>query len=377
MATDFSIVSYNLHGFGSGLGMLPSLCKLHTVIAVQEHWLSDDGLTKLSDFDTNCRSYEVSAMTGALSTGYLTGRPYGGVGLTWHKSLGNRVSILGSDSSKRCIAIKVNISDSLAVVIVNVYLPCFSSSAEYTAELGSCLGYIYTLYNHYCGCEFVICGDMNFPCDNNNAGFVQANKTLTSLSIICCDDLIVGDKSTYINDSLGHRSSLDHFFVSRKIKRDLVSLQILHSGANLSDHLPVVAKFKWSVTRLECGNGKNNNSFRLRWDKCNLSDYYSVVYDTLNQIVIPSCCFGASGYDSVSEIYTNINMYYQNIVNILLIHYCLLSSRLFRASLTLLLKTTGQMSLTVLRKSQSSGIKYGKVLAVLKVFYLKLKLRLN
>jgi len=141
---------------------------------------------------------------------------------------------------------------------------------------------------------------------------------LTSLNIICCDDLIVGDKSTYINNSLGHRSSLDHFFVSRKIKRDLVSLQILHSGANLSDHLPVVAKFKWSVTRLECGNGKNNNSFRLRWDKCNLSDYYSVVYNALNQIVIPSCCFGAYGYGSVSEIYADINVYYQNIVNALL-----------------------------------------------------------
>jgi len=38
MTTDFSIVSYNLHGFESGLGMLPDLCKLHTVIAVQEHF---------------------------------------------------------------------------------------------------------------------------------------------------------------------------------------------------------------------------------------------------------------------------------------------------------------------------------------------------
>jgi len=30
-----------------------------------------------------------------------------------------KVSFQGSDSTKRCIAIKVNISDSLAVVIVN------------------------------------------------------------------------------------------------------------------------------------------------------------------------------------------------------------------------------------------------------------------
>jgi len=60
-------------------------------------------------------------MTGALSTDYLTGRPYGGVGFIWRKTFGNRVSFLGSNSAKRCIAIKVNISDSLAVVIVNAF----------------------------------------------------------------------------------------------------------------------------------------------------------------------------------------------------------------------------------------------------------------
>jgi len=115
-------------------------------------------------------------------------------------------------------------------VTVNVYLLCFSTSAEYAAELGSCLAFNDTLYNSCRSCKFVICGDMNFPCDNDNPGFVYANKTFTSLNIICCDELIVGNRSTYINNSLGHRSSLDHFLVSGKIKRDLVSLQILHSG---------------------------------------------------------------------------------------------------------------------------------------------------
>jgi len=93
-------MSYNLHNFGSGLGMLPDLCKLHAVIAVQEHWLSDYGLMKLNDIDINYRSDAVSPTTGALSTGYLTGRPYGGAGFIWHKSIDNMVWILGSDSTK-------------------------------------------------------------------------------------------------------------------------------------------------------------------------------------------------------------------------------------------------------------------------------------
>ena len=146
-------------------------------------------------------------------------------------------------------------------MIVNVYLPCFSTSDEYAAELGSCLGFIDSLYNSCRSCEFVICGDMNFPCDNDNPGFIQANKTLTSLNIIYCDEMIAGDRSTYINNSLGHISSLDHFFVSNKIKCDLVSLQILHSGANLSDNLPFVAKFNWYVARLEPRSGKKKQQF--------------------------------------------------------------------------------------------------------------------
>jgi len=167
MAADFSIVSYNLHGFGSGLGMLPDLCKLHTVITVQEHWLSDDGLMKLNDIYMNCRSYAVSAMMGVLC---------------------------------------------------------------------SCFGFIDTLYNSCCSCKFVICGDMNFPCDNDNPGFVQAHKTFRSLNIICCDELIVGDRSTSINNSLGHRSSLDHFLVSGKIKRDLDSDYVPNSVHESSDY---------------------------------------------------------------------------------------------------------------------------------------------
>jgi len=133
---------------------------------------------------------------------------------------------------------------------------------------------------------------MNFSCDNDNRGFAQANRMFKSLKISCCDELLVGDKKNYVNSSLGHRSSLDHFFVSRTIKHDLVSLQILNSAINLSDHLPVVAKFNWSIARLEPGNGKKNHSFCLQWDKCNLSYYYSVIYDALNQIVLPSFCFG-------------------------------------------------------------------------------------
>jgi len=130
-------------------------------------------------------------MTGAPSTDYLTARPYGGVGFIWHKSLGNRMSFLGSGSIKRCIAIKVNISDSLVVVTVNVYLLCFLTSAEYAAEIRSWLGFVDALYHSCRGCEFVTCGDMNFSCDNDNPGFVQANKTFTPLNIVCCGELFI------------------------------------------------------------------------------------------------------------------------------------------------------------------------------------------
>ena len=51
---DFSVVSYNLHGYNQGAPLLKSMCSSNEFnidcICIQEHWLTPFNLNKLSTF---------------------------------------------------------------------------------------------------------------------------------------------------------------------------------------------------------------------------------------------------------------------------------------------------------------------------------------
>jgi endonuclease/exonuclease/phosphatase (EEP) superfamily protein YafD len=64
------------------------------------------------------------------------------------------------------------------------------------------------------------------------------------LGICSCDDLYLStDGFTYRNSALGHGSFIDHLFVSDALRPLSGSLFAEESGANVSDHRPVIAKF--------------------------------------------------------------------------------------------------------------------------------------
>jgi len=77
---DIRIVSFNMRGFYQGFTVVKDLInrEFPDVIALQEHWLTPDNLTKLEQHFTDyfCR-FGCSAMTNCLQTGKLRGRvPY-------------------------------------------------------------------------------------------------------------------------------------------------------------------------------------------------------------------------------------------------------------------------------------------------------------
>src|SRR2546425_4147850 len=95
----FSIncASFNMHGFKTGANMLTDLCNSHKIIAVQEHWLRPDGLSKFSLINKDFNFFASSGMDKSLSTGLLGGRPFGGVGFLFHNSLSSSIQLIGSD----------------------------------------------------------------------------------------------------------------------------------------------------------------------------------------------------------------------------------------------------------------------------------------
>ena len=56
--------------------------------------------------------------------------------------------------------------------------------------------------------------------------------------MICCD-ILISSANTYVNQSLGHASSVDHVFLSPDLYNTVNSAKVIDCAHNASDHRPV------------------------------------------------------------------------------------------------------------------------------------------
>ena len=113
-----TFVSFNMHGYNQGFCTVLDLINSPSsdVIFLQEHWLTPDKLIKLKDFP-GYFAFGSSAMSHAVESGVLRGRPYGGVAILVKDSLRHLMTTVIADE-RYCIIV----IDKL--FICNVYLPC-------------------------------------------------------------------------------------------------------------------------------------------------------------------------------------------------------------------------------------------------------------
>ena len=140
----FNIVSFNLHGLNSGLSQLQELCLDPDtyIIAVQEHWLTPNGLMALNNIHPDFSAFGISAMNYRLTSGIYRGRPFGGVAFLWRKSISDRIHVVSNDPQGRCLCIELKVDNNKVIKLITVYFPCFSPGVDYANELGRCLGCI-------------------------------------------------------------------------------------------------------------------------------------------------------------------------------------------------------------------------------------------
>lgn len=118
---------------------------------IQEHWLFTSQLSLL-DLDTNFCSFGVSGMADDV---ILQGRPYGGCGIIFRKT----INVLKTPSMRFCAALFIYGNESL--LLLSVYLPTDyhseSSDADYDHSLSEISGFVDSL----CFDHIVIGGDFN------------------------------------------------------------------------------------------------------------------------------------------------------------------------------------------------------------------------
>lgn len=95
---------------------------------------------------------------------------------------------------------------------------------------------------------------------------------------------------------------------------------IFESGANVSDHMPLVHRFQFGSsisTSIPASTRSRSNYHSWRWDKADLGYYYNYSCQSLSDVVLPSACDCVIGCRDVSHL-QNVNVYYESIVSALL-----------------------------------------------------------
>jgi len=170
----------------------------------------------------NVSYYGASGMSRDMGSGILQGRPYGGVAMVWNKQCNQFIKTVSCDQSGRCCCIKVQ-AGNRSVLVVNVYFPCLNQNKDYFVQLDECLGFIDCVLSNESYTDAVIVGDTNFVCNEGNTGYDQLLKLLSNFIMSHCDNFISDDNNrfTYVNDALGHKSCIDHVFVTQSLVPDI------------------------------------------------------------------------------------------------------------------------------------------------------------
>ena len=269
--TKISVVSYNCHGFNQGSHYLTDLLCKNDIICIQEHWLGSVDSSKLTELNKDFSVFASYPVDSKLNCGILRGRPYGGVAVFVRADLVKKIKVVCN--SDRLIVIQVN-----NFLICNVYMPCEDSDL-FSYILGSICDYI--AHRDATAEHYIVLGDFNCNYTNTNLlcdifrSFVASCKLLNALCSNGNDNVV-----TYRHATLNSNSTIDYIFVSDTLGKHILSAQVVDSGVNFSDHIPVIVTLSGCVfdgKRGMAGGMKSCSIQRdkmLRWDKADMSIYY-------------------------------------------------------------------------------------------------------
>ena len=230
-----------------------------------------------ADNITNYYTFGKSAMSERVALGPIVGRPYGGTSvLVKNKLLRITECIFCAD---RYVVIRVG-----NLIIFNMYLPCVGTS-DRMCIIEDVLQEAWSWRLKYPECALIIGGDFNTDLEKHNDVSNYIRNFLISHSLVRCDiNFRNKQQSTYVNDALGHCSVIDYFVCD--VVENIFDYRVLEPDVNLSDHLPIVVRCKYTYSDSPPTTELSPKSKvkQLRWDHADLMSYYNTTMRLLYPI---------------------------------------------------------------------------------------------
>ena len=176
------------------------------------------------------------------SSEILVGRPFGGCGILYRKSLSPVIRRIFTSSQRLC-TISLTLHNSLdnspfAILFVCVYLPTdYSNVASHTAFPES-IGELDGIISAENFDNIIIVGDFNTDLSRPGSNFTTLTSFMSSHKLVCVDKLY-NINFTYRKDDFSCFSSPDHILTYSNFSNLIDSAFTLDPVENFSDHLPL------------------------------------------------------------------------------------------------------------------------------------------
>ena len=220
--------------------VLPDILDTCDTCFLQEHWLLEDQLHILNDVNHDFTSVGISGMD---SWSLLPGRPYGGCGILYRKSLLPLVKVINTHSKQFCAIELSGSTDSFLIICVYFPSDCaVSSSSDYLNTLGELEGFFETQSPD---CNILIVGDFNVDFSRHGHSVQLLQNFMRDNFLVVADLRFQGEINfTYERDDGCVHSWIDHIMCSESCLNSITNVSRLDLAVNLSDHYPLEFYFE-------------------------------------------------------------------------------------------------------------------------------------
>jgi len=274
-------------------------------------WLPPHKLHQLSQISDDFNAFAVSSMDDEKKI--HVGRPFGGTGILWKKSL-DASRVATCDNS--IIGIKVNLGETF-LTLINVYLP-YSCSANVDLYL-SYLSKLQGLCEEF-NCNISIIGDFNAS-DQNMFGPLLSS-FCSDYGYVISDKLFLPtDSYTYFSDAHSSTTWLDHCLSSMVVHSSISEISVLYKCIS-SDHHPLSISYACpNLPRITVAS-KSSNSNHISWGSASEAQrkaYFSLSKMRLSSLKLPQAAINCKDIFCNNEHHKKeIESFYQDIIEALL-----------------------------------------------------------
>lgn len=259
----------------------------HDIIFIQEHWLSKQQLDILLNVHVDFTGIGQSPMCDSVMN---IGRPYGGVGILWRKSL-DRVITPVIDNKDWVLGIKIE-TESKSAVFMSVYMPynCDNNTDDYLEKLSILRAIIDDLNTS----SIYLVGDFNANFENSSAfGNLLSDFCSENKYNISDKHFLPSDSYTYFSEAWHTTSWLDHCITTQDAHDSIVGMNILYDYI-ISDHHPLCMTIDMNVLpSLDHEAARDSLGPSLNFTENNIIKYQNNLRGRLNVIVhcmkLPQC----------------------------------------------------------------------------------------